>query len=100
MEKIKAAVAVSFSHGQVDPQVEALDNSAVIEFAGLEVVHQQVLVVAQCADKLLHGGEFAPHSAGAPFPEEPTRPTRTVVLPEGVEGFLEREGADGFEVVF
>ena len=57
-------------------------------------------MVTQRADEFLHGGEFAPHGAGAPFPEEPTRPTRTVVLPEGVKGFLEREGADGFEVVF
>ena len=100
MEQIETAVAVSFSHAQVDPQVETLNDAAVIEFPGVEVVHQQILVVAQRADEFLHGGEFAPHGAGAPFLEEPTRPTRTVVLPEGIEGFLEREGADGFEVVF
>lgn len=57
-------------------------------------------MVAQCADEFLHGGEFAAHGAGAPFLEIPTRPARTVVLPEGVEGFLERERPDGFEVVF
>ena len=59
MEQIEATVAVGFSHAQVDPQVEALDDAAGVEFAGLEVVHQQVLVVAQRADELLHGGEFA-----------------------------------------
>ena len=68
--------------------------------ADFEVVHQQVLVVTQRSEGFLHGGEFAPHGAGEPFPEEPTRPTRTVVLPEGVEGFLDREGADGFEIIF
>ena len=57
-------------------------------------------MVAQRADEFLHGGEFAAHGAGAPFLEEPTRPARTFVLPEGVEGFLEREGPDGFQIVF
>ena len=99
LEKIETAVTVGFSHAQVDPQVEAFDDAAVIALPGLEIVHQQVLVVAQRADELLHGGELAPHRAGAPFPEEPTRPARTVVLPEGVEGFLERERPDGFEIV-
>jgi hypothetical protein len=95
LEKIDTAMTVGFSHAQV----ETLDDAAGVELAGLEAVHQQVLVVAQRADELLHGGEFAAHGAGAPFPQKPTGPARTVVLPEGVEGFLESEGADGFEVV-
>ena len=100
LQQLETAVAIGFSHAQVDPQVEPLDDAAGVELAGLEIVHQQVLVVAQCADELLHWREFAPHGADAPFLEEPTRPARAVVLPEGVEGFPEREGTDGFEVVF
>ena len=73
-----------------------LDDAAVVEFPGLEIVHQQGLVIAQRADELLHGHEFAPHGAGTLFFEKPTRPARTFVLPEGVEGFLERQDAHGF----
>jgi hypothetical protein len=47
LEKIETAITVGFSHAQVDPQVQTLDDAAGVELAGLEVVHQQVLVVAQ-----------------------------------------------------
>jgi hypothetical protein len=57
-------------------------------------------VVAQCADERLHLREFAAYGNGAPFFEEPTRPARAVVLPEGVEGFLERQSSDRFQFVF
>ena len=57
-------------------------------------------MVAQRADELFHWREFAAHGAGAPLFEEPTRPARSVVLPEGVEGFLECEGPHGLEIVF
>jgi len=39
LEQFEIAVSVSFSHAQVDPQVEALDDAAVIELPGLEIVH-------------------------------------------------------------
>ena len=63
-----------------------LDDAAVVEFHGLEIVHQQGLVIA--------------HGTSAPFFEKPTRPARTFVLPERVEGFLQRQGAVGFQIVF
>jgi len=100
LQHFEAAITVGFSHTQIDPQVETLDDAAGVELVGLEVVHQQALVIAQRADELLHGSEFAPHGAGAPLLEEPTRPARTFVLPEGVEGFLECKGTHGLEIVF
>jgi hypothetical protein len=39
LEQFEIAVSVSFSHAQVDPQVEALDDAAVIELPGLEIAH-------------------------------------------------------------
>ena len=66
--------------------------------AGLEVVHQQRLVVAQGVDEFLHRRELAAHRTSAPFPEIPSRPARTVILPEGVEGFFEHPRSYGFEV--
>ena len=80
--------------------IEALDDAAGVELAGLEIVHQQVLVVAQCADEFLHGGEFAPHGAGTPFFKKPSGPPRTFVLPERVKGFLECQGSHGLQIVF
>ena len=43
LQQIEAAVAIGFSHAQIDPQVEALDDAAGVELPGLEIVHQQVL---------------------------------------------------------
>ena len=54
MQQIEAAVAIGFSHAQIDPQVEALDDAAGVELPGLVIVHQQILVVAQRADELFH----------------------------------------------
>ena len=67
LQQFETAVAISFSHAQIDPQIEALDDAAGVELPGLEIVHQQVLVVAQRADELLHGREFNPHGTSAPF---------------------------------
>ena len=88
MQKFEAAVAVGFSHAQIDPQVETLDDAAVVVLACLEIVHQQLLVVAKGADEFLHRVELAAHRAGAPFAQIPPRPVRAVVLPKGVKGFL------------
>lgn len=46
------------------------------------------------------GGKPASHGTRAPFLEKPTRPMRTFILPKGVERFLERQGPDGFQIVF
>ncbi len=61
---------------------------AVVVLACLEIVHQQLLVVAKGADEFLHRVELAAHRAGAPFAQIPPRPVRAVVLPKGVKGFL------------
>jgi hypothetical protein len=36
LQQIETAVTVGFSHTQIDPQVESLDNAAVIEFPSLK----------------------------------------------------------------
>jgi len=56
-------------------------------------------VVAQGADEFLHRAKPAAHRPSAPFPQIPSRPARAVVLPEGVEGFLEHPCPDGFQVI-
>ena len=56
-------------------------------------------MVAQGADELLHRFQPTAHGPGAPFLEIPSRPTRTVVLPEPVEGLLEHPGSDGFQII-
>jgi len=56
-------------------------------------------VVSQRADEFLHGFESAAHDSGAPLVQEPSSPPRAVVLPEGVEGFLEEVGPGGSEII-
>jgi hypothetical protein len=37
LQQVKTAVAIGFSHAQIDPQVETLDDATVIEFPCLEM---------------------------------------------------------------
>ena len=53
---------------------------------------------SQGTDEFFHRVEAAAHCAGAPFFEIPSGPTGAGVLPEGIEGFLEKVGSDGFEI--
>ena len=46
-------------------------NADGIQLAGLEVVHEQLLVVAQGADEFLYGLKPAAHGPGAAFLENP-----------------------------
>ena len=57
-------------------------------------------MIAQGADEFLHRIKLAAHGTRTPFLEIPSCPARAFVMPEGVEGFLEREGSHGLEVVF
>ena len=52
----------------------------------------------QGADEFFHRVETAAHCAGAPLFKIPFGPTGAGVLPEGIEGFLEKVSSDGFEI--
>jgi hypothetical protein len=51
LQQFEAAVTVGFSHAQIDPEVQTLDNAAVVQLPGLEIVHQQVFMVG-CMTKI------------------------------------------------
>lgn len=67
MQQFETAVTIAFSHAQVEPHVESIDDAAGVELVGFEIVYQQVFVVSQRADELLHWHEFATHGMGATF---------------------------------
>jgi hypothetical protein len=58
LEQIETAISGGFSHAQVDPQVEAFDDAAGVEFSSLEAVHPHVLVVAQRANDSFMGASL------------------------------------------
>jgi len=77
------------------PSTTPLDSS----FLGAEIVEDEFAMIAERAGDFLHGLNAGAHSLPAPLIEELARPRRRVVFPELLEGFPEKVGSDGLEVV-
>ena len=77
------------------PSTTPLESS----FLSPEIVEDQLAVLAERAGDLLHGLDAGSHGLAAPFVEELAGPGGRVVIPELLEGFLEKVSADGLQVV-
>ena len=56
-------------------------------------------MLAEGTGDLLHGFDAGSHGLSAPLVEELAGPGRRVVLPELLEGFLQKVGANRLEIV-
>jgi len=72
---------VGFSHGHFDLVVQTLDNAAGELLLGVEIVQDQLAVVAQCLGHRLQRLQAGVHHQSSPFVEEFPRPSWRVVLP-------------------
>ena len=79
--------------------IQNLHHAAGNELLSPEVVEDQFPVLPAGAGDLLHGLNTGPHGLATPFIEELAGPGGRVVLPELLEGFLEKVSPDGFQVV-
>ena len=93
------AKAVGFSHGDFRLVVQALHDAARNQFLSPKVVEDQFSVLMEGAGDFLHGLDAGAHGLTAPFSEEFAGPGRRVVIPELLEGFLEKVSADSLQVV-
>lgn len=75
--------------------VQSLDNSAVVDPFGVEVVDEQRLVGAEHAGNLLHWRETGAHGAGCPCPEVCGGPGGAAVGPEFAETLFKFPCAGG-----
>lgn len=98
-EDAVGAKTLRFSHGHLCLVVEALDDAAGKQLLSPKVIEDQLAMAAEGAGDFFHGLDAGPHGLAAPFIEELAGPSRRVVVPELLKGFLEEVGADGLEVV-
>ena len=56
-------------------------------------------MLAEGTGDLLHRLDAGPHGLAAPLIEELAGPSGRVVIPELLEGFLEKVSADSFQIV-
>jgi hypothetical protein len=94
-----SAKAVGFSHSDFGLVVQTLHDAAGKQFLSPEIVEDQLPVLAQRAGDLLHGFDAGTHRLAAPFVEELAGPGGRVVIPELLEGLLEKVSPDGSQVV-
>src|SRR6202140_4113061 len=89
-EDAEGAEPVGFSHSDFGFVVQALDNAAGKQLLSPEIVEDQIAVFAQRAGDLLHRLDAGAHHLAAPFIEELSSPSDGAVIPELLEGFLEK----------
>src|SRR5215831_14829936 len=93
------AKTVRFSHGNFGLVVQTLHNPAGNKLLSAEVIQDQFPMLTQRAGNLCHRLDARAHGLPAPLIEKPARPRRRVIIPELLKGFLEKVGADGFQIV-
>src|SRR5450759_679963 len=98
-EDTEGAEAVGFSHRDFGFVVQALDNAAGKELLSTEIVEDEFAMLTQRSGNLLHGFDAGTHGLPAPLVEELGGPGGRVVVPELLEGFLEKVSADGPQVI-
>src|SRR5258708_23605263 len=98
-EDTEGAEAVGFSHGDFGFVVQALDNAAGKKLLSTEIIEDEFTMLTQRPGNLLHGFDAGTHGLPAPLIEELGGPGGRVVIPELLEGFLEKVSADGPQVI-
>ena len=98
-EDAEGSEAVGSSHSDFGFVVEPLDNAAGEQLLSTEVVEDQLAMFAQGTGDLLHRFDAGAHHLAAPFVEEFTSPGGGVVIPELLEGFLQKVCAHSLQVV-
>ena len=93
-ENSEGAKAIRSSHGYFGLVVQALDYAAGKELLSAEIVEDQLAVLTQRPSDFFHGFDAGTHGLPAPLIEELRGPGGRVVIPELLEGFLEKVCAD------
>src|SRR5664279_6083938 len=93
------AKAVGFSHGDFSLVVQTLHEPAGNQLLGPEVVENQLPMLAERAGDFLHGLDARTHGLTAPLVEKIASPGGRTVIPELLEGFLEKVRPDGLQVI-
>ena len=79
--------------------VQALHDPTGNQLLSPEVVKNWLPMLAKRAGDLLHGLDAGTHGLAAPLVQKSAGPGGRVVLPELLEGLLEKVSPDGLEVV-
>ncbi len=98
-EAAEGSETVEFSHSDFCLVVQAFDDTAGKQLLSPEIIEDQLAVPAQRAGNFLHRFNAGAHDLTAPFVEEFPCPGGGVVIPELLEGFLKKVGANGLQVV-
>src|SRR6516165_5851529 len=94
-----SAEAVGFSHRDFGLVVQPLHNAARNELLSAEIIEDQFPVLTQRASDLLHGLDAGAHGLSTPLVKELASPGGRVVIPKLLEGFLEKVGPNGLQVI-
>src|SRR5262245_21076451 len=98
-ENAISAKTVGSSHGDFGLVIEALHDAAGYELLSAEIVQDQLPMLPQRAGDFLEGLDTGVHGLAAPLIQELAGPSRRVVIPELLKGFLEEVSRDGFQVI-
>ena len=81
------------------PSVQALHNAAGNQLWRPETIEDEVTMLTEGAGDFRHRRDAGAHGPPARFIKEPASPSGRVVIPELLEGFLEKVSPDGLQVV-
>src|SRR5437867_2676457 len=98
-ENSVGAKAVGFSHSDFSLVVQTLHHAAGNQLLRPEVVENELAVLTERACDLLHRFDARSHGLATPFIEEFASPGSRVVIPELLEGFLQKISSHRFEIV-
>ena len=79
--------------------VEALHDPTGKQLLSTEILEDQLPMLAERAGDLLHGLDAGTHSLAARLVEKVGCPSRRAVLPELLEGLLEKVNPDGLQAI-
>src|SRR6267142_1916307 len=97
-EDSEGAESVRFSHSYFGFVVQTLNHATGEQLMSSKVIEDEFAVLAQRPCDFLHRLDAGTHGLATPLIEELAGPGWGVVFPQPLEVFLEKIGADGFQV--